>query len=292
MRQTTRHLAVRRVAAATVSVLALGGLAACGDDSGDSDKEASEPTSQVAGQSEGDLEEGDQVDPAEFVTTITDGLEASTTAHVTMTMSLGPSGEMNAEGDLDYTTDPPNVAMTMTSPMGGGDMDIRMVDGIMYLSMGELTQGKFIKIDPSDPKGPMAGLGMDGMLDQMDPGKALKNLEGGISEVTFVGEEDGLDHYALSVDMQAMLDQMGNDLPPSVESEMPESLTYDLWLDDEGRFTKMSMDDLPMAGASGSMEMTVSDWGADVDIEAPAPSQVTEMPELGAMMQGMGGSAA
>ncbi len=290
MRQTTRHLAVRRVAAATVSVLALGGLAACGDDSGDSDKAASDSTSQVAGETSDDLEEGETVDPAEFVKTVTEGLEASTTAHVTMTMSLGSTGEVDAEGDLDYTTDPASVAMTMTSPMGGGDMDIRLVDGIMYISMGELTQGKFMKIDPSDPKGPLAGLGMDGMLDQMDPGKALANLEGGISEVTYVGEEDDLDHYELTVDMQAMLEQMGSELPPSAESEMPETITYDLWLDDEGRFTKLSMDDLPMGGDSGSMEMTVSGWGEEVDIEAPPANQVTEMPELGAMMQGGAGA--
>lgn len=294
MRQTTRHLAVRRIAAATVSVLALGGLAACGDDSGDTDTDATDSTSQVAGEPEADddLEAGDEVDAAEFVKTVTDGLEASTTAHVTMTMTLGSAGEMTAEGDLDYTTTPPNVAMTMSSPMGGGDMDIRMVDGIMYLSMGQLTQGKFIKIDPSDKKGPLAGMGMDGMLDQMDPGKALQNLEGGISKVTFVGEEDDLDHYELSIDMQEMLAQMGNDLPPAAESQMPDAITYDLWLDDEGRFTKMSMDELPMGGASGSMEMTVSGWGEDVDIEAPAASEITEMPELGSMMQGMGGATA
>ena len=291
MRQTTRHLAVRRVAAATVSVLALGGLAACGDDSGDGDADATDSTSQVAGET-GDLEEGDEVDAAEFVRTVTDGLEASTTAHIAMTMSLGSAGEMNAEGDIDYTSTPPEMAMTMTSPMMGGDMDIRMVDGIMYLSMGQLTRGKFIEIDPADTKGPLADMGMDGLLDQMDPGKALAGMEEGISKVVFLGEEDDLDHYELTVDLQKMLDQMGSDLPPAAESEMPESVSYDLWLDDEGRFTKLSMDELPMGGADGSMELTVSGWGEDVDIEAPADSEVTEMPELGSMMQGMGGATA
>ncbi|GAB6986641.1 hypothetical protein [Nocardioides pyridinolyticus] len=289
MRQTTRHLAVRRAAAATVSVLALGGLAACGDDSGEGDA-GTDSSSQVAGES-GDLEEGDEVDAAEFVRTVTDGLEASTTAHVTMTMSLGSSGEMTAEGDLDYTTDPPNVAMTMSSPLGGGDMDIRLVDGIVYVSMGQVTRGKFIEIDPADPQGPLAGMGLDGMVDQMDPGKALQNLEGSISTVVYVGEEDDLDHYEITVDPQQMLDQMGSDLPPAAESEVPDSLTYDLWLDDEGRFSKLSMDEFPLGGTSGSMEMTVSGWGEEVDIEAPAPSEITEMPELGSMMQGMNGAA-
>lgn len=289
MRQTARHLAVRRTAAATVSVLALGGLAACGGDSGDG-QAATDSTSQVAGES-GSPKEGDEVDVADFVQTVTDGLEASTTAHVAMTMGLGSSGEMTAEGDFDYTAEPPNVAMTMSSPLGGGDMDLRVVDGVMYLSIGQMTRGKFIKIDPADPQGPLAGMGVDGLLDQMDPGKALRKLEEGISKVVYVGEEDHLDHYELSVDLRKMLDHIGGDLPPAAESELPDSLTYDIWLDDQSRLSKMSVDQLPMGGTSGSMEVTVSDWGEDVHIEAPAASEITEMPELGSMMQGMDGAA-
>jgi LppX_LprAFG lipoprotein len=291
MRQTSRPLAVRRAATATLTVLALGGLAACGGDSSPSDDSAADATSQVAGAPDG-VEEGDEVDAAEFVRMVTDGLEASTTAHIAMTMSLGSAGEMSAEGDIDYTTTPPQMAMTMSSPMGGGDIDIRLVDGIMYLSLGELTQGKFIEFDPADAKGPLAGLGMEGMLDQLDPGKALANMEDGISKVVFVGEEDGLDHYELTVDMQKMIDQLGGDLPPAAESQVPDSVSYDLWLDDEGRFTRLSIDELPVGGATGSMEMTVSGWGEDVDIEAPAADEITEMPGLGSMLQGMGGASA
>jgi hypothetical protein len=290
MRQTSRHLAVRRAATATLTVLALGGLVACGDDSSGDDT-AADATSQVAGAPDG-VEEGDEVDPAEFVQTVTDGLEASTTAHMTMTMSLGSAGEMSAEGDIDYTTTPPEMAMTMSSPMGGGDMDIRLVDGIMYLSLGDLSQGKFIELDPADPKGPFAGMGMEGMLDQLDPGKALAKMEDGISRVVFVGEEDGLDHYELTVDLQQMIDQLDGDLPPAAESQVPETATYDLWLDDEGRFSKMSMDELPVGGASGSMEMTVSGWDEEVDIEAPAKDEITTMPGMGAMMHGMGRGSA
>lgn len=289
MRQTTRHFAVRRAATATVAVLALGGLAACGDDSS-GDETATDDTSQVAApedEGESEVAAGEEVDPAEFVRTVTDGLEASTTARMTLAMDLGSAGKMNAEGDIDYSTNPPQMAMTMASPMGGGDMDIRMVDGIMYLSMGELTQGKFIKIDPADPKGPLAGMGMEGMLDQLDPGKALANMEQGIDTVVFVGEEDGQDRYELTVDLSQLADQMGG-LPPAAGAEMPEAVTYDLWLDDEGRFTKMSMDELPVAGSTGSMEMTVSGWGEEVDIEAPSADQITEMPDLGSMMQGSG----
>jgi hypothetical protein len=289
----TRLTTVRRTLAATaIAPLLATGLVACGDDgpSGTS----SSGTDQVALSS--DLSEGDQVDPSEFVDTVTDGVEASTTAHLTMNVSAGSTGSVTAQGDVDYTSTPPSMAMTMDLPgLPGGDagesgMDIRMVDGTIYMSMGQLTQGKFWRIDPSDPKGPLASMGMDKMMDQMDPAKALESMEDGITKVTYVGAEDDLDHYELTLDMQKIMGSMGGDLPKGAQGKLPDSVTYDLWLDDQNRFTKMSMDDLPMGGTHASMEMTATDWGKDVDIEAPPADQVTDMPDFGSMMQGMGGS--
>ncbi|GAA1149955.1 LppX_LprAFG lipoprotein [Nocardioides aquiterrae] len=289
----TRLITVRRTLAATaIAPLLATGLVACGDD--DSGASAS-GSGQVALSS--DLSEGDQVPPAEFVKTVTDGVEASTTAHMTMHISAGSTGSVTAAGDVDYTSTPPSMAMKMTLPGAAGDkstgeMDIRMVDGTIYLSMGPLTQGKFWKIDPSDPKGPLAAMGLDKMMDQMDPAKALETMQDGISKVTYVGEEDGLDHYELTVDMKKMMASMGGNLPEGAQAQLPDSVSYDLWLDDQNRFTKMSMDQLPMGGTDASMEMTVSDWGKDVDIAAPPADQVTDMPDLGSMMGATGAPSA
>ena len=282
----TRLITLRRTLAATaVAPLLATGLVACGDDPGTS---ASGQTGQVALSS--DLSEGDTVEPAEFVKTVEDGITSSTTAHMTMDITAGAAGKVTAEGDVDYTSTPPSMAMTMALPAmpgggdGAGEMDVRMVDGVMYLSMGQLTQGKFWKIDPSDPNGPLASMGMDKMMDQLDPAKALEQMQDGISKVTYVGAEDGLDHYELTIDMKKMMESMGGNLPSEVQSQLPDSVTYDLWLDDQNRFTKMSMDDLPMGGTDASMQMTVSDWGKDVTIEAPPADQVTDMPDFGSMM--------
>ena len=46
---------------------------------------------------------------------------------------------------------------------------------------------------------------------------------------------------------------------------MPKTFSYDLWLDDQSRLTKMAMD----MGSAGSMTMEMSGWGQDVSIEAP-----------------------
>lgn len=279
----------RTLAALALAPLLASGLVACGDDSGGDSATDPSPAAGIVG---ADLEEGEEVDPGEFVQTVSGGLEASTTAHLTMKMSAGAAGDMSAEGDVDYTTTPPDVAMTMSLPTAGGEMDMRMVDGIFYLSMGELTEGKFWKLDPSDPDGLFGDLGLSGMVDQMDPGKALASMEDGISEVVYVGEEDGLDRYELTIDMQQMLESMDADLPRGAMDQMPESVSYDLWLDDQGRFTKMSLDELPLGGSTGSMEMTMSGWGEDVSIDAPPEDQVAEMPDMGSMMDDMSGSGA
>ena len=286
----TRVTPVRRtLAALAVAPLLSVGLVACGDDdssAGQDDTSLSSSSSEGAGDQP---EEGSTIEPADFVQTVSDGVEASTTAQMTMEMSLGTSGSITAEGDVDYTTDPPSMAMTMEIPAltgGDGEMDIRLVDGTVYLSMGQVTQGKFWKVDPADPDGPLSSLGMDQLMDQMNPAKALEAMEEGITEVTYVGEEDDLDHYALTVDLEKMMAAMGSDMPPAAEGQMPDTVSYDVWLDEEDRISKMSMDDLPMGGSSSSLKMTVSDWGEDVDIEAPPADQVTDMPDLGSMMQG------
>ena len=84
------------------------GLAACGGD--DSDTASDEPSvSESESTDEEDAAdapaEGEVVDNAEFVDEMMAGLEASTTANMTMDMDFG-GGTLSAEGKVDYTTDP------------------------------------------------------------------------------------------------------------------------------------------------------------------------------------------
>ena len=280
----------RTVAALAAGPLLLVGVAACGNNSG-SDAKASDPAGQSSNGSTG-LTAGQQVAPADFVKTVSAGLEKSTTAHMTMTIDAGATGKMTAQGDIDYTSKPPAMQMTMALPTGAsggaasGQLDMRLVNGIIYMSMGQLTQGKYWKIDPSDPNGPFAAMGMGQLMDQMDPAKAFQNMKNAITKAVYVGSDNGMDHYRLTVDMKKAIESMGTKLPAEAQSQLPDSVTYDVWLDDQGRFSKMSMDKLPMGGTSGSMEMTLTDWGKDVSIQAPPADQITKMPNFGSMMGG------
>jgi hypothetical protein len=290
----TRSLPLRRtLAAAAISPLLLTGLAACGgDDSGSAASGSDSPAASTSGGTQvlADVSEGDEVAPQDFVDAVRQGLEASTTAHMTMDLALGSAGTMKGQGDVDYTTTPPEMAMTMTlpsamSPGGSAAWDMRLVDGVMYLSAGQLTGGKFWKIDPSDKNNPLGASGIGGMLDQLNPAAAMEKLGSAIDEVTYVGQEDvdgrSLDHYTLTLDMAAALKSLGNgSLPQGAQGQLPKSLTYDTWLDDQGRVGKMTME-LPIAGSTSTMEMEMTDWGEDVDISAPPSDQITKVPGLG-----------
>lgn len=287
IRSTTRTQPVRRaLAAAAVASLLGAGLAACGDKStsaSDAGSSASSSSSSTAAPA-GNAQAGQQVAPAQFVSTVEKGVAASTTAHMSMSMDLGQMGRISAQGQVDYTANPPEMAMTMTLPMAGAKQaDMRLVGGMLYMSMGQLTGGKFVKIDPNDPSGPLAGAGLGQMLDQMDPAKMLTKLESGISSVTYVGREDvsgrQLDHYKMSVDTAAMLKSMGGAMASQAPSGMPKTITYDVWLDDQQRFAQMTMQ-LPVSGATATMKMELTDWGAPVDITAPPASQVTDPSKL------------
>ncbi|MDF1605486.1 LppX_LprAFG lipoprotein [Nocardioides sp. YIM 152315] len=284
----------RTLAAAAIAPLLLTGFAACGDDGDDSGSGADSGGSAAGSLILADLSEGEEVAPDEFVDTVAAGLEESTTAHMEMTMSMGEQFSAESEGDLDYTSDPPSMQMSMDIP-GVGDMEMVMVDGVIYMKSAAMSGDKYWKIDLSDPDSPLGKMGFDKLLEQSDPVGALESMKDGIDTVTFEGSEDvdgrELDHYELTIDMQSAMDTLGGDLPSEATKAMPESVTYDLWLDDEDRFAQMQME-TPVMDQTMDMEMSLDDWGQDVSVEAPPADEITDMPDLGQMMGGTSSGSA
>jgi len=280
MRRTARHQAVRRTAAATIAVLALAGLTACNDDSSTATEEPDSPTTSASsstspsGSTGASPSAGETLDPATFVDDVLGGLADATTAHLVMKVEGGPA-QMTMEGDVDYSATPPEMAMTMNNAMlGKGDIEIRMVDGVMYMQMPMLQSGKWIKMPLTGKGSPFNG----DLLGQLNPGAALEEMKGAIDDVTYVGDEDvdgeSLHHYTMKVRSEAfrkLQDQFGG----TGAVDLPSIITYDIWTDDDGllRQTKISMGDL------GAVTMSMSAWGEPVQIEAPPAAEVMDMPD-------------
>lgn len=278
MRRPLRTRVHRPLAVAATATLLLA-LTSCSDEGGSaSDEPSISESSDASEPDEGDdPAAGSEVDPADFVADMKAGLEASTTAQMTMEMGI-PGGGMDVEGQVDYTTDPVSMAMTMKNAMMGDQaMDLRLVDGIMYMNMGSLSNGKFIEFDLSDPDSLPPG--MENLQQQMDPLAAFEQFEPALKEVTFVGDEDvegeELQHYAIVVDTSKMdsLSGMpaGAELPPEVE--------YDLFFDEEFRPRQMDM----TLDIEPKVDMLVKffDWGSPVDITAPPADQTVDASQMG-----------
>ena len=274
----------RRTAVAAVLSLALGGMAACGgDESAEDTSSASAQLEEQADDETGqddDLEAGEPVPEDDFVALVTAAFEDATSASMTMTTETSGMS-ISADGVLDYTAKTPAMRMTMRSEeMCDDPIEMIMVDHVLYTQVPDLG-GKYLSMDldePGNPLGPM-------MTDSMDPSKQAEMMRAGLESVTFVGEEDvdgeSMERYSATLDPSAALEGMQG-MQGVPRSMMPEQMQSDTWFDDDGRVRRMVIE----MGELGSTEMRMDDWGADVDIEAPPPGQVTTMDDMmGSMTQ-------
>lgn len=269
---TLRTHSIRRRAGGLglVAALALTG-AACGNE--DTGSDSSSASSDGADSQETLEDEGQASEKTDLMQDVYEAAMEAGTAHVVMETT--GAAAMTSEGDISYDKEAPSMSMTTKSAQGG-DMEMRLVDGMLYMQIPNMTPpGKFVEIDPTDKSNPMAQ-SYGGMTNQMDPLASVKSLEKAITKVKKVGEEkvDGedTDHYQLTVDTATMLKQAGGQAPQE-QSGIPETLTYDLWLDDDDLMRKMSMD---VAGTK--LDMQLSKWGEPVDIEKPAAGDIVKQP--------------
>ena len=273
-------LPVRRVlaaAAATATVLALAG---CGGDDDTAADKASSPSSaadssapaDAATSDSGAAEEseaagsGEEMSADEFAGLLKDALDKATTAHVTMDLG-GTLG--SGEGDADYTKAPPELAMKLTMDALGGDVEVRLVGGTMYMKSPTFGD-KWVSIPLDDPNSPLGAIGSN-----LDVKKQVELFADAVTSATYEGAEDvdgeSLDHYTATVDTKKLLQNLPSAAAGQVD--VPESMTQDWWFDDDGLIRKFSSD----VGGAATV-MTLSEWGEDVDIEAPPSDEVTTMP--------------
>ena len=273
MRRTTLR---RAVAAATVPTLMVAALTACGSDPEETSSGSDDTSSEGDAPAGDDYAEGEEVDKDAFVEDMAAGMKEASTAHVTMSVGMGED-PIQGEGDVDYTTTPVSMALEMTMPMIDQPLDMRLVEGVMYMNLGQMTNDKFVKYDLNDPENLPPE--MQGMADQMDPLAVFEEFGPALSSVTYVGEEDvdgdSLDHFSMVLD-PTKIEAFGE--LPAGSKDMPKEISYDAWFDDDFRIRQIKSSD---DSGGFDMESTFSEWGESVEIEAPPASDVVETPPIG-----------
>lgn len=251
---------------AVLPLVALG--AACGgqqDDGGDpagSSAETSEPAGSDA-----------QLDVDTIVPAMQSAVEEATSARVQV--ELTGQVEMAMDGRMAMAEKAEDGAMELTVEVGGQRLELRQVDGLIYLSGPPATpQGKWLEVDPQDPDDPFAQQ-FSALTETTDLTSTLDAFEAGLEEVEYVGEEeiDGqqTDHYVFTVDAAKAAEGSGQSMPSA-----PEDLSYDVWLTEDDLIRRVSFE-----LQANELVLDATEWGEPVDVEAPAQSDIIDGPPTG-----------
>ena len=286
----------RALAAATTPLLfaaLTGTLAACGSDDSGPSADTTSPTAAGSSASPGPTttpgaaptgpvvplaqadRAGELVDPESFSRALAQASRKATTARIAMQLRNEGGPVMEMAGAVDYRGEQTDMAIELSvAQYGDQPMDVRLVDGVMYLSAPMIDPtGKFFRLDTNDPTNPLAG--SLGNLSDLDPRATLDAFSKDLVRVTFVGEEqvDGepTRRFEVVTRTNDLAERLGDQ---AGQLALPDQLTYDLWLDAADRMRRMET-----STATGTMRLTTTDWGAPVNIQAPPRSRIAEMPQ-------------
>jgi hypothetical protein len=222
-------------------------------------------------------EQGGALTQEAFFGAVTQAQLRAQTAHVSAEMSA--SGQrMTLEGDIKAGESRADSAMdiTMSAPTLGEGLRMVLADEVMYLNLGQLTQGKFARVDLSDTSTPLGQL-MAQLAGSADPSASLKAMERGITSFEATGEEqvDGVatTRYRVEVDLQEVLAAQGMaNLPGAATAQLPKTVGYDIWVGEDDLIRRMSFS----LGDAMTMTMDFTEWGEPVDISAPPRNQISK----------------
>lgn len=254
---------------AVMAALALLFVSACGgsDSSGD----------QSGSQENVGEDKGTELTKDNFADEIMKAQLDAGTAHLVMTMTMGGQ-EISMEGDMRVSDKPEDTAVAIVldgAALGASGMDLesRLVDEVMYIKMGQATGDKFVKLDLNDPNNPM-GSQFSEMMEQSDPSKQIEAM--GKSIESFEDEGDGGEidgvsttKYRVTLNAARMYEAQGTD--PSTTAGLPETLEYVMYVGEDNLPRRLEAE---VMGAAAVNEWTR--WGEDVEISAPADSEITD----------------
>ena len=255
---------------AAVAAVALGSvLTGCGSDEPESTDEPTTAESSTtpsetteATDEPSETDDGGQVAIDQFAERLTAGIANTKQAHLVISMT-GAGGEMSGSGDVDYTSDPPEMQMTME--VGPQSIGMVLVDGTMYVKSSQAGR-KYFAFDLSDPTNPLGA----GFAEQLDPAASMKTFVKALKSVVAAGSEtvDGrqLDRYDLTVDTTMLPNQQAN-------AQLPADMKVTVWLDDKDRMARSVMD----MGAI-RYDATMTDFEKALELEAPPADEITQQP--------------
>jgi Family of unknown function (DUF6612) len=212
-------------------------------------------------------------------------------AHVSMSIEGGQES-IKGEGDMRFGAKPA-MDMTVAVPEMAA-ITMRFVDDAFYFKLpSELEPGKpWVKIDTNgdDPLSKALGAAVKQLRENGDPAQTLKQLKQA-GEITNQKSEqlNGKDttHYSITVDVQKLVDQQADaDMKKLMEAAAQAGIKQfplEVWVDKDNLPARISMDmpfNDPQTQKTQQVKMQIdyTDWGKPVNVAAPNPAEVAELP--------------
>jgi hypothetical protein len=253
-------------------------------------------------------EGGTPVSPRDAVLDAMTAVYEAGSYHQELSMSVSAEGQsfsFTADADIDSETQ--QAAMTMDLGMLGGEMEMVMDDGVIYMRspVFEGAPTRWVSLDPAkmDPEAAaqFGGFGAG----TTDP-SAYAGLFAGVFDVKASGEADiegiATTRYTGTIDLQKVLEGFAEVVGEEADEKTRKQLEamveqfealgidakmpFQIWIDDEGlpRRQRITMDfgDLVPGAGEARMEMTVdySAFGEPVHVEIPKASEVTDVTKM------------
>lgn len=257
----------------------------------------------------------DPVNPRDAVLDAMTAVYEAGSLHEKITMSVAAAGEnLSFSGEADIDNEHKRVDMTMDLGMLGGEMQLLMDGGVVYMRSPAFQDAgtEWVSMDPSKMD-PAAAAQFGGFGTGTTDPSAYVGLFAGVFDVKASGEQDlngvSTTRYVGTIDLKKVLkgfsDVVGEDADKATRKQLKEvvkqfealgideKIPFEIWIDGEGlpRRQRITMDfgKLVPGAEDASMEMTVdfSDFGKPVHITIPDPSEVTDM--TGALADAGGG---
>ena len=257
---------------------------------------------------------GSDQTPQEIVFATASETADAGSSKIAMTISLGEAAAaqgmpatIEAEGAFDYESR--TGLITMGLPFQSGqppvDVEMRLLENVMYMKFPEEMRAAFagktwVKIDLEEAsKAAGADLGALSSASAADPTQSLAQLRGVSDDVTEVGEEElrgtKTTHYKLTINVDKAIEET-----PEAQREMlrstleklgVESFPAEVWIDDDGRLRKMIQQVPIEQGGTTGITFELFDFGTEVDVEAPAEADVTDLTAMLTSMAQQGAPA-
>ncbi len=237
------------------------------------------------------------------------------TMHEEFTVAFAAAGQhLSFSGEADVDVEHQRASITMDLGVAGGHMDMIMDGGVVYMRAPMFSDvgTEWVSIDAAKVD-PVTASQLGGMgTGSIDPSAYAALFAGAVHVAERGSQEIGgvtTTHYVGTIDLakaiEGFSDVLGDQEDPATAAQLEQALgqlraiglgtmPFEAWIDGDGllrreRFT-MDFGEMFPGLEDASMDMTVdfSAFGEPVEIDVPAPSEVTDVT---AMVSGQGSAS-